>query len=145
MTGWKLGYCLAPQKLMNEFLKIHQNIVFCVNHPVQVAISNYLKEPKNYLELSAFYQHKRDLFLSLIKDSNFNFTPTQSTYFQLLDYSKITDESDLLFANRLTTEHGIASIPISVFMNSKDPKMLRFCFAKEDQEIIEAARILNAL
>lgn len=145
VTGWKLGYCLAPQSIMDEFLKIHQNVVFCVNHPVQQAVSAYLQEPKHYLELNAFYQRKRDLFLSLIKDSKFKFTPTPSTYFQLLDYSDITEESDVLFAKRLTIDHKIASIPISVFMNGTDPKMLRFCFAKEDHEIIEAARILNAI
>jgi methionine aminotransferase len=145
VTGWKLGYCLAPKHLMDEFLKIHQNIVFCVNHPVQKAISTYLQQPERYLELGAFYQRKRDLFLSLIKDSKFTFTPTQSTYFQLLDYSNITDQDDVSFAKRLTLEHKIASIPISVFMNGNDHKMLRFCFAKEDHEIIEAARILNSL
>jgi methionine aminotransferase len=140
-----MGYCLAPEAYMEEFLKIHQNLVFCVNHPVQIAIHKYLQQPERYLELGAFYQRKRDLFLSLIKDSNFKCIPTRSTYFQLLDYSAITEESDVEFSKRLTIDHKIASIPISVFMNGKDPKMLRFCFAKEDHEIVEAARILNSL
>jgi methionine aminotransferase len=145
VTGWKLGYCLAPKNLMDEFLKIHQNVVFCVSHPAQIAVNEYLLQPLHYLELSAFYQRKRDLFLSLIKESKFKFVPTQSTYFQLLDYSDITDEGDVAFAKRLTMEHKIASIPISVFMDGNDHKMLRFCFAKEDHEIIEAARILSLL
>ncbi len=145
VTGWKLGYCLAPKPLMDEFLKIHQNVVFCVSHPAQVAVNNYLQQPRNYLELGTFYQRKRDLFLNLLKGSRFKLVPTQSTYFQLLDYSAITDEGDVDFAKRLTVEHKIASIPISVFMDGTDHKMLRFCFAKEDHEIIEAARILSTL
>ncbi len=145
VTGWKMGYCLAPDYLMKEFLKVHQNVVFCVNRPTQVAISQYLQEPEHYLNLSRFYQRKRDLFLNLIKDSKFSFEPTKSTYFQLLDYSAISDEDDTIFAKRLTRENKIASIPISVFMNGTDPKMLRFCFAKEDRELVTAAGILNGL
>jgi methionine aminotransferase len=142
VTGWKMGFCLAPKHLMEEFYKVHQ---YCVNHPVQDAIANYIQEPYRYRELGAFYQRKRDLFLNLIKDSRFSFTPAHGSYFQLLDYSAITDEPDVDFARRLTIEHKIASIPISVFMNGKDPKMLRFCFAKKDEEIIAAAKILNSL
>ncbi|WP_292889739.1 methionine aminotransferase [Nonlabens sp.] len=144
VTGWKSGYCLAPQHLMKEFYKVHQYVVYCVNHPVQDAIADYIQEPHRYLELGAFYQRKRDLFLNLIKDSKFAFTPAHGSYFQLLDYSAITEEQDVDFAKRLTVEHKIASIPISVFMNGKDPKMLRFCFAKKDEEIIAAAKILNS-
>ncbi|ARN78568.1 methionine aminotransferase [Nonlabens spongiae] len=145
VTGWKCGYCLAPEPLMKEFLKIHQQVVFCVNRPVQHAMSAYLTDSKNYLELGTFYQHKRDLFLELIKDSKFKFVPTPSTYFQLLDFSEITDESDVKFAERLTREFKVASIPISVFMNGTDPQMLRFCFAKKDEELIEGAEILLRL
>jgi methionine aminotransferase len=145
VTGWKMGFCLAPKHLMEEFYKVHQYVVYCVNHPVQDAIANYIQEPYRYRELGAFYQRKRDLFLNLIKDSRFSFTPAHGSYFQLLDYSAITDEPDVDFARRLTIEHKIASIPISVFMNGKDPKMLRFCFAKKDEEIIAAAKILNSL
>ncbi|WP_292900926.1 methionine aminotransferase [Nonlabens sp.] len=144
VTGWKSGYCLAPQHLMKEFYKVHQYVVYCVNHPVQDAIADYIQEPHRYLELGAFYQRKRDLFLNLIKYSKFAFTPAHGSYFQLLDYSAITEEQDVDFAKRLTVEHKIASIPISVFMNGKDPKMLRFCFAKKDEEIIAAAKILNS-
>jgi methionine aminotransferase len=145
VTGWKMGFCLAPKHLMKEFYKVHQYVVYCVNHPVQDAIANYIQEPNRYRELGAFYQRKRDLFLNLIKDSKFTFTPAHGSYFQLLDYSSITKEPDVDFARRLTIEYKIASIPISVFMNGKDPKMLRFCFAKKDEEIIAAAKILNSL
>jgi methionine aminotransferase len=145
VTGWKMGYCLAPKHLMEEFYKVHQYVVYCVNHPVQDAIADYIQEPHRYQELGAFYQRKRDLFLNLIKHSKFAFTPAHGSYFQLLDYSAITEEQDVDFAKRLTVEHKIASIPISVFMNGKDPNMLRFCFAKKDEEIIAAAKILNSL
>jgi len=145
VTGWKMGYCLAPKHLMEEFYKVHQYVVYCVNHPVQDAIANYLVKPARYLELGAFYQRKRDLFLNLIKHSKFAFKPAHGSYFQLLDYTAITNENDVDFARRLTVEHKIGSIPISVFMNGKDPKMLRFCFAKKEEEIIAAAKILNAL
>lgn len=145
VTGWKVGFCLAPPALMKEFLKVHQNLVFCVSHPFQRAIATYLQDPKHYQDLGQFYQRKRDLFLNLIKDSKFKFTPTESTYFQLLDYTDITDDGDLAFAKALTINHKIASIPISVFMNGRDPKMLRFCFAKEDEELVAAAKILNEL
>ncbi len=145
VTGWKLGYCLAPKHLMREFLKIHQQVVFCVTQPLQHAVTKYLQSPQHYQQLGQFYQRKRDLFLGLIKESRFKFTPTQSTYFQLLDYSEISDDGDVAFAKALTIDHKIASIPISVFMNGVDPKMLRFCFAKTDDELVAAAKILNEL
>ena len=146
VTGWKMGYCLAPKNLMKEFRKLHQLNVFCVHHPTQQALVKYLEKPERYLELSAFYQSKRDLFLDLIKDSRFAFTPTQGTYFQLLDYSKITEESDMAFAERLTKEKGIASIPVSVFnVDGRDDKLLRFCFAKSDDTLKKAAEILNGI
>ncbi|SNR66499.1 methionine aminotransferase [Lutibacter flavus] len=142
-TGWKVGYCLAPKNLMAEFRKVHQFNVFSVNHPTQVALAEYLKTPNNYLELGAFYQQKRDLFLSLIKDSRFEFTPSKGTYFQLLNFKNITDENDFDFAIRLTKENKIAAIPISVFNENKlDTKVLRFCFAKKDETINKAAEIL---
>lgn len=145
-TGWKMGYCCAPKDLMDEFKKVHQFNVFCVNHPMQIALAEYLKEPNHYLELSEFYQRKRDLFLSLIKDSKFKYTPSKGTYFQVLDYSKITNEYDLNFAKRITIEHGLASIPMSVFNeNNLDQKVLRFCFAKTDDTLKKAADILNEI
>lgn len=145
-TGWKMGYCLAPKELMNEFKKVHQNTVFCVHHPTQVALATYLEEPKNYLNLSAFYQRKRDVFIEAIAASRFQFTPSAGTYFQMLDYSKITDEPAPDFAERLTKENGLASIPVSVFnVNGKDDKLLRFCFAKEEETLLKAAAILNSI
>ncbi|MBV1888468.1 MAG: aminotransferase class I/II-fold pyridoxal phosphate-dependent enzyme [Urechidicola sp.] len=146
ITGWKIGYCCAPKELMDEFRKVHQFNVFCVHHPSQVAIAKFLKEPNHYLKLSEFYQQKRDLFLELIKDSNFEFVTSQGTYFQNLRYSKITNERDVHFAKRLVTEYGIASIPLSVFnVNQQDDKMLRFCFAKTDDTLKQAAEILNRI
>ena len=142
-TGWKVGYCIAPKELMAEFRKVHQFNVFSVNHPTQVALATYLKTPSNYINLNGFYQQKRDLFLSLIKDSRFQFTPSKGTYFQLLNFKNITDESDCNFAVRLTKENKIASIPISVFNeNNLDTKVLRFCFAKTDETLKQAAHIL---
>lgn len=142
-TGWRMGYCCAPKALMDEFRKVHQFNVFCVNHPVQKALAEYLQEPNHYLGLSQFYQEKRDLFLNLIKDSRFIFKPSKGTYFQLLNYENITDEYDVDFAKRLTIEKGLASIPLSVFnCNNEDNKVLRFCFAKTEDTLKKAADIL---
>ena len=145
-TGWRIGYCCAPKELMEEFIKVHQFNVFCVHHPTQKGIADYMQEPKHYLELSGFYQQKRDLFLNLIKDSRFKFKPSKGTYFQVLDYSEITQEYDVDLAKRLTIEKGIASIPLSVF-NTKnlDNKVLRFCIAKKDDTLKKAAEILNSI
>ncbi len=145
-TGWRIGYCCAPKALMNEFMKVHQFNVFCIHHPTQKGIADYMQEPKHYLELSDFYQTKRDLFLSLIKDSQFAFKPSKGTYFQVLNYSNITQEHDVDFAKRLTKQFGIASIPLSVFNdNNIDNKVLRFCFAKKDDTLKKAADILNSI
>lgn len=145
-TGWKIGYCLAPKQLMKEFQKAHQYTVFSVNHPIQLAYSEFLKQENQYLELKDFYQQKRDYFLSLIKSSRFTFTPSEGTYFQLLDYSKISEESDINFAEKLVKQNKISSIPISVFYNKPtDGRVLRFCFAKQDGTLEKAAAILNKL
>lgn len=145
-TGWKVGYCCGPEALMKEFIKVHQFNVFAVNHPVQVALAEYLQEESNYLGLPNFFQEKRDLFLNAIQDSRFDWVPTQATYFQSLSFSKISDENDVDFAKKLTKEFGIASIPLSVFNeNQLDFKALRFCFAKTDETLLEAAEILNRL
>lgn len=145
-TGWKTGYCVAPAQLMKEIRKIHEIVVFSVNHPMQVAYANYLKKTERYLELSKFYQNKRDLFLHLIKDSKFNYTPSNGTYYQLLNFSNITDEKDVDFAERLVKEKGLASIPVSVFnIDEKDNQQLRFCFAKTDETLERAAEILCKL
>jgi len=142
-TGWKMGYVAAPDYLMTEFRKAHQFNVFCVNHPIQVGLAAFLKTPDNYLGLPNFYQQKRDYFLDLIKDSRFKFSPAKGTYFQLLSYKNISDAYDYDFAVQLTKEHKIASIPISVFYKDKyDAKMLRFCFAKTNETLEQAAKIL---
>jgi len=145
-TGWKMGYCCAPQDLMEEFRKAHQFTVFSVNHPIQMALTTYLEEPSHYLELPQFYQEKRDLFVELIKGSRFKIILSKGSYFQLLDYSEITNERDVDFADRLTTENGIASIPLSVFNhNNLDQKVLRFCFAKTNETLKKASDILNKI
>lgn len=145
-TGWKIGYCVAPKKLMAEFRKVHQFVVFCVNTPIQYALAEFLKNKKNYLGLGSFYQKKRDYFNKMIKNSNFKFEPASGTYFQLLNYSEISKEKDANFAVRLTKEFGIASIPVSMFYHhSTDNKMLRFCFAKKEETLEKAAEILNKI
>ncbi len=146
VTGWKMGYCLAPEALMREFRKIHEFVVFSVNHAAQKALARYLENPERYLELPAFFQRKRDLFLSGLEGSRFSFTPSAGTYFQIVDYSAISDEADVAFAERLAREHRVAGIPISVFnLGRADHKQLRFCFAKKDETLVRAAEILQSL
>jgi methionine aminotransferase len=143
-TGWKMGYCVAPSELMAEIWKVMEVNVFCVHHPTQRAFAEYLQDPQHYLQLGEFYQEKRDRFLELIKDTAFKAIPAKGTYFQLLDYSQITQEPDVDFARRLITEFNLASIPISVFNRDQlDQKQLRFCFAKTDETLVEAAEILK--
>jgi methionine aminotransferase len=142
-TGWKCGFVLAPPQLTAEFRKVHQFVVFAVNSPVQYAIAEYLKNPENYINLGSFYQEKRDFFLNLIKGSRFKASPASGTYFQLLNYSKISDEKEMAFAERITREFKIASVPVSPFYhNQEDNKMLRFCFAKTNETLEKAAEIL---
>ena len=145
-TGWKMGYCAGPAALMAEFRKVHQYNVFSVNHPVQRALATYMKSPENYLSLSEFFQQKRDLFLSAIEKSKFSFKPSKGTYFQLLGYKAISNESDTELAKRWTKEKKLASIPISVFYKQGvDNKLLRFCFAKSDETLMRGAEILNKI
>lgn len=145
-TGWKMGYCAAPERLMKEFQKVHQFVVFCVNHPIQKALATYLKDENHYLKLSDFYQQKRDFFLNLMEGSNFKIIPSKGTYFQMLDFSEISNENDIVFAERLTKDHKIATIPTSVFNEGrKDFKQIRVCFAKTDETLAEAAKILREL
>ena len=145
-TGWKLGYCFAREHFMREFRKVHQFVVFSSNTPLQHALSDYLDLKEEYLKLPKFFQQKRDYFLRALKKSRFKPVRCEGTYFQLLDYSDITDEGDMEFAERLTKEHGIASIPVSVFYNDKrDNKVLRFCFAKSNVTLKKAAHILCKL
>ena len=142
-TGWKIGYCLAPKQLSVEFQKIHQYLTFASNTPVQCAYAKFMEQKEKYLSVPKFYEAKRDLFLSLIKGSRFRVTPSKGTYFQMLDYSDITDEADTDFARRMTIEHGVAAIPPSVFYHDgTDNKVLRFCFAKKDETLERAAERL---
>jgi len=141
-----MGYCLAPKNLMAEFRKAHQFIVFSANTPVQHGLAEYIKNEENYLRLNSFYQEKRDLFTSLIKDSKFEILPSSGTYFQLLRYSNITDSEDTDFAIELTKKHKVASIPVSAFYHKKvDDKILRFCVAKKEDTLKAAAEILNKI
>jgi methionine aminotransferase len=144
-TGWKIGYCVGPSNLMSEFRKIHQFVVFSVNTPIQYALSDYIKK-KNYRELPAFYQRKRDYFLSLIKNSSFDFSPSKGSYFQSVNFSKVTGEKDSDFAVRLTKEFKVAAIPVSAFYHEgTDNKMIRFCFAKKDETLERAAERICAV
>lgn len=142
-TGWKMGYAVAPENLMKEFRKTHQFIVFTVNTPIQHALAKYLKDEEHYDGLGSFYQAKRDYFLKLIKGSRFKPVPSFGTYFQVLDYSEISDKPEMEFAEWLIKEHGVASVPVSAFYHkSDDHKMLRFCFAKKEETLEAAAAIL---
>lgn len=145
-TGWKLGFCLANPTLSAEFRKIHQWINFSVNTPIQYAYATFLKQKEHYLDLSNFYQKKRDIFVENLKTSRFEILPSTGTFFQSLSYKNISDESDFDFAVRLTKEIGVASIPLSVFYSDKcDYKILRFCFAKSEEMLVEAAKRLSDL
>jgi len=145
-TGWKMGYCYGPKKLMAEFRKVHQFNVFCVNRPYQHAFADFLSDDKSFLELNNFYQKKRDFFLKKIKKSRFKALPCNGTYFQLLDYSAISNLPEMEMAKQLCVEAGVASIPVSPFyQNPPDSKVLRFCFAKDKSTITEGAEILCSL
>jgi methionine aminotransferase len=143
-TGWKIGYCVAPPDLMAEFRKVHQFVQFCVATPMQFALADFMaSDPGHYEALPKFYEEKRDRFCELLEPSRFAFTPSAGTYFQLVDYSTITAEDDLAYARRLTTEAGVACIPVSVFYASPPQQnVLRFCFAKDSQTLERAAEIL---
>jgi len=143
-TGWKIGYCVAPPALSEEFRKVHQFAQFCVVTPMQKALAEYLTTtPEHHLGLGGFYQDKRDRFLHLLRESRFRLLPSAGTYFQLADYSAITDQGDVDFALRLTRESGVAAIPVSVFYEEPPAaRVLRFCFAKDIATLERAAQIL---
>lgn len=145
VTGWKTGYCLAPEHLMKEFRKVHQFMVFSVNTPVQYALAEYLANEEHF-NVSEMYQQKRDFFLKSIEGSLFKPLQSKGSYYQLLDYSEISSLPDVEFSRRLTVEHGVASIPLSVFYNEPtDHKVLRFCFAKNEGTLTKAADLLKAV
>lgn len=142
-TGWKTGFVLAPENLMKEFRKAHQFIVFASNTPIQHALADYIHDPENYLYLGDFYQQKRDLFVQSVASSRFKVLPCFGTYFQLLDYSAISEENEMDFAVQLVKEFGIAAVPVSPFYHDqRDNKVLRFCFAKQEETIQKAGEIL---
>lgn len=142
-TGWKMGYSVAPKAITEEIKKVHQFVVFSVSTPVQLAMTEFLKNPDHYNSLPGFYQKKRDLFLELMEKSRFKPLPSHGTYFVTYSYEDISDEPDVEIAQRFTKENGIASIPFSVFYGDRtDNKLLRFCFAKEDETLVQAANIL---
>lgn len=142
-TGWKIGYCLAPPAITREFRRVHQFLTFASNTPIQWAYADIMADASLYLELSAFYQKKRDRFLSLLENSRFKPLPCQGTYFQMMDYSAISDLDDVAFARRMTTVHKVAAIPPSAFYHDgQDNRVLRFCFAKRDQTLEQTAEIL---
>lgn len=142
-TGWKMGYVLAPAALTTEFRKVHQFMCFSANTPVQYALADFMDHQDAYLQLAAFYEEKRDRFQQLLKGSKFKVLPCQGSYFQLLNYSKITLEKDTEFAVRLTKEHKVAAIPTSVFYHKNvDNQVLRFCFAKQNETLEKAAEKL---
>ena len=142
ITGWKIGYVVAPENLMIEIKKVHQFLVFSVNSVAQVALSNYL-DKVNVNELGSFYQKKRDLFKTLLKDSRFKLLPSEGSYFQVASYASISEENDVDFTKRLVVEHGVATIPMSVFnANGRDDKLIRFCYAKDTETLTKAAERL---
>jgi methionine aminotransferase len=145
-TGWKIGYCVAPKELMAEFRKVHQFNVFSVHSPTQYALATFLETPEEYLSLNSFYQQKRNFLLEVTNGSRLKPLKTLGTYFQLFDYSQISDEADVEFAKRVTTEYGVAVIPVSVFYSSgKDDKVIRLCFAKKEETLQRAGELLQKL
>jgi methionine transaminase len=145
ITGWKIGYLIAPAHLMNEIKKVHQFLVFSVNSIAQVAISEYL-DLIDVHSLRNFYQDKRDYFRSLLKDSKLNLLPCEGTYFQTASYASISQENDIEFTKKLVTEYGIATIPLSSFTaTGTDYKCIRFCFAKDDATLQQAAKKIMKL
>ena len=142
-TGWKVGYCLAPEWLMKEFRKIHQFEVFSVNSFVQYAISDFLKNDRNYLEIRDFFQVKKDFFAALMKGTRFDLLTCNGSYFQSVQYSKISNEKDTDLAIRLIKEFGVAGIPVSAFYSKgTDDHVLRFCFAKKKETLEKAVENL---
>ncbi len=146
VTGWKVGYVLAPRELTAEFRRAHQFVVFTVNTPVQLGLAEYLEDRSLYLELGAFYQRKRDVFREGLAATRLDPLPCEGTYFQLASYARVSDEPDAALAERLTREIGVASIPVSAFY--ADPprdRVLRFCFAKAEETLLRACERLAKL
>jgi len=146
VTGWKVGYVLAPRQLTEEFRRAHQFVVFTVNTPVQLALAEWLGDPARYLGLGAFYQAKRDLFRAGLSATRLEPLPCEGTYFQLASYARVSDEHDVALAERLTREIGVASIPVSAFHgDGRQDRVLRFCFAKAEDTLARACERLARL
>ncbi len=139
ITGWKVGYCMAPKELMSEFRKVHQFNTFSVNTPVQYALAEFMKRTEEYLILPEFFQKKRDFLMQGLKQTKFKAIKPQGTYFLTVDYSDVSDLNDLDFAKELTIQHKVTGVPISAFYEDAfDQKLLRFCFAKEETTMEKA-------
>ena len=146
VTGWKVGYVAAPAVLTAEFRKVHQFNVFTVNTPVQHGIAAYMKNPAPYLELAGFYQRKRDLFRAGLTKTRFKILPSEGSYFQCVDYSAISDETEESFCRRLTKDVGVAAIPLSAFYPVRfEQRIVRFCFAKKDETLALALQRLATI
>ena len=146
VTGWKMGYVVAPPRFTVEFRKVHQFNVFCVNSFVQYGLADYMADPFTYLSLSDFYQRKRDVFTDAMKTSKFKALSSEGTFFQLYDYSALSNLDDITFSKKLTTEHGVAVIPLSPFRNEPSTdKVVRFCFAKKEETLLAAADKLSKI
>jgi methionine aminotransferase len=146
VTGWKVGYVAAPAALMAEFRKVHQFNVFTVNTPVQYGLASYMANEKAYLDLPAFYQRKRDLFRAGLAKTRFKLLPSEGSYFQCVDISEVSDLNEADFCTWLTSEMGVAAIPLSAFYgNSFDQRVVRFCFAKKDETLNAALARLAKL
>lgn len=145
VTGWKVGYLIAPEHLMTEIKKVHQFLVFSVNSIAQYAINDYLDSVAIY-SLGSFYQQKRDFFQNLMQETKFDLLPCEGTYFQLASYASFSEEKDLAFSKRLVTDFGVATIPLSPFYaDGSESKCIRFCFAKDEATLTEAAKRLSKL
>jgi methionine aminotransferase len=146
IPGWGIGHIIGPEKLMAEFRRIQQYQGFSVNTPAQYALAEFLQEGQNFSEMCSYHQSKRDYFLDLIGNSHFNVVPTVSTYYQLLDYSRISDLNDVDFAIKLINDFGVATVPFSAFLHEKNKhQLVRICFAKSNKILEEAANILNSV
>ncbi len=145
-TGWKLGYCIAPEHLSKEFRKVHQFNVFSCDTPKQLGIAKYMSNKEAYLTLGNFYQEKRDYLRALLKDTPLQAIPSSGSYFESYSYASISNEADTLFAEKLVTEYGIATIPMSAFYHDgTDHKVIRLCFAKQKETLDAAAACLQKL
>ena len=144
VTGWRIGYAIAPAEITAEIRKVHQFNTFSINRPLQHALAEYLEMPERYLGLADFFQRKRDLFLEVMAGTGFDFLPCRGTYFALASYGRLSDEGDQAFARRLTRERGVAVIPVSSFYSDgTDERVVRFCFAKKEETLLAAAERLR--